>query len=169
MMIFVITWIALLGGIGVAYLLMWFVRQKKEKQPNDTLQPIVTITLQDIITLASLNISADIHAMIVEHNLPVSHPDFYTDFQALDKQKRQLYTHELVEILSRDKRAYVNGLYEKYTGLNAQDVLLLLMDELHMENKVMARIMGLSGDALKKRKTRLKIKMKSGLLSDNPE
>ena len=49
----------------------------------------------------------------------------------------------------------------KNPEFSTQDVLLLLMCEMQLDNKTMARIMGLTLETLKKRKTRMRIKMRT--------
>ena len=73
----------------------------------------------------------------------------------------QLYFRELIEIFSHNKKEYVRDLLDKYAGFSTQDVLLLLMCEMQLDNKTMARIMGLTLETLKKRKTRMRIKMRT--------
>ena len=51
----------------------------------------------------------------------------------------------------------MSGIY----WINTPDVLLLLMCEMQLDNKTMARIMGLTLETLKKRKTRMRIKMRT--------
>ena len=68
----------------------------------------------------------------------------------LVKKQKELYFRELIEIFSHNKKEYVRDLLDKYAGFSTQDVLLLLMCEMQLDNKTMARIMGLTLETLKK-------------------
>ena len=88
-------------------------------------------------------------------------PEFYDKYMNLVKKQKELYFRELIEIFSHNKKEYVRDLLDKYAGFSTQDVLLLLMCEMQLDNKTMARIMGLTLETLKKRKTRMRIKMRT--------
>lgn len=85
----------------------------------------------------------------------------YDKYMNLVKKQKELYFRELIEIFSHNKKEYVRDLLDKYAGFSTQDVLLLLMCEMQLDNKTMARIMGLTLETLKKRKTRMRIKMRT--------
>lgn len=80
-----------------------------------------------------------------------------------------MYFNELITIFSKNRREYVRDLFDQHTGLSIQDVLLLLMSEMELDNKTMSRILGISTETLKKRKTRLKSKMNAGTISVKEE
>lgn len=129
--------------------------EKKEGSEKDKIE----ITLQDIIRLAALNTTLDVTSLIIEYKINIKMPEFYEKYQGLVKREKELYFNELIAIFSKNKREYVQDLFDRYVGLTPQDVLLLLMGEMEIDNKTMARIMGLGMETLKKRKTRLKSKM----------
>lgn len=137
----------------------WWIGRKKQTEQVVVEKEKVEISLQDIIRLAALNTVQDIGCLIIAYKINVKMPEFYEKYQALNKQEKELYFNELIAIFSKNKREYVRDLFDKYPGLSTQDVLLLLMTEMQLDNKTMARIMGLSMETLKKRKTRLKSKM----------
>ncbi len=156
----------ILGGGCVTFIwLRW--ENKRIRRRESFEKEKIDISLQDLLRIATCN--TDINYLIVEYKIDVKMPEFYEKYQALRKQDKDLYINELIDIFSRNKREYVNGLLDKYTSFTKQDVLLLLMCEMQLYNKSMARILGLSQEALKKRKTRLKTKMQSGTLSSKGE
>ena len=121
----------------------------------------IDITLQDIIRLAALNTRLDVSSLIIEYKINIKIPDFYEKYQALSKHEKELYFSELITIFTKNRREYVEELFNRNAGLSTPDVLLLLMGEMQLDNKTMARIMGVGMETLKKRKTRLKAKLQS--------
>lgn len=157
---------SILGGGCVALICLW--REKKRVHRKETFEKEkIDISLQDLIRIATCN--TDASYLILEYKINVKMPEFYEKYQALKKQDKDLYINELIDIFSRNKREYVRGLLDKYISFTKQDVLLLLMCEMQLYNKNMARILGLSQEALKKRKTRLKTKMRPGSPSSKGE
>lgn len=161
-----IFWNIALGfllGLGIMYIALRFVWHERERNKENLIgKDKININLQDIISLAVLNTAVDVGALIIEYKIHVKFPEFYEKYQALNKQEKELYFNELIEILSKNRREYVHGLFDKYPGFTNQDVLLLLMCEMQTDNRTMARIMGLTLETLKKRKTRLRSKMQGG-------
>lgn len=155
-------WIVFLAGIvlGAGTASVWWRRQEKREQKKNFLEKEkIDIILPDLIRIASCNTALDVSYLILEYKINIRMPEFYEKYQLLNKQEKELYFNELIDIFSRNKREYVDELLEKYSSFSKQDVLLLLMCEMQLDNKTMARIMGLSLETLKKRKTRLKQKM----------
>lgn len=159
---FVSILIAFFLGTGLAFVWIKFIHEEKVLDANTQLMPTMDITLQDIITLASLNPMADINALFANHNIHSVNPAFYEEYMALNKEWKDAYFSQLVEIFSRDEREYARNLYESHPNMNNQDILLLLMDKMQLPNRKIAQIMGVTYDTLKKRKTRLKTKLQDG-------
>lgn len=122
----------------------------------------IDITLDEIIRLIGIDMTKDIGSLIVEYGLAKKMPEFYEKYQLLSKHAKELYFNELIDIFSRNRKEDVSGLFDKYPSFTHQDVLLLLMSKMKLDNKTMAKIMGLTLDTLKKRKTRLRLKMRTG-------
>lgn len=164
-MVFAYLFIGIVAGAAIVGSLWWFARNKRQPAKVWVEKEKVDITVQDIIRLAALNTTVDVSSLIIEYKINIKMPDFYEKYQKLSKHEKELYFSELISIFSKNRREYVRDLFDHYTGLSTQDVLLLLMCEMQLDNKTMARIMGLSMETLKKRKTRLKVKMHAGSLS----
>jgi len=150
--------------LGVAGMLCWEYGRKTPELPEPRLmdKENVGITAGDIIHLLSMNVTQDITSLIIEYELHLKEPEFYARYQAMAKHEKELYINELIDIFSKNKREYVRDLFDRYASFTHQDVLLLLMCEMQFSNKSMASILGLSLDTLKKRKTRLRVKMRTG-------
>lgn len=151
--------LSFLCGVILTALWWWVDRKTDQRKPKEVVENKININLQDIISLASLNTSMDVSALIIEHEIHTSNPDFYAKYRALNKQEKELYFNELIDILSKNRREYVRDLFDKYPKFNNQDVLLLLMCQMQVDNKTKARVLGLPLETLKKRQTRLKEKM----------
>ena len=158
-MIFIGILIGLVVGAMAVVSIQYWKNRKLLPQPEALEKDKIEGSLQDIIRLANLNTAMDVGYLLVEHKIHLRMPDFYEKYQNLVKREKEYYFNELTDIFSRNRREYVRELLDRYAGLSRQDVLLLLMCEMQLDNKTMARIMGLSLDTLKKRKTRLKAKM----------
>lgn len=156
------VFIGFLAGVCSVGLKWWLTKEKYNIQVEETEKDKIDISLQDIIRLAALNTIQDVSSLIIEYKINVKMPEFYEKYLALSKHERELYFSELITIFTKNKREYVEDLFDRYTGLSTQDVLLLLMGEMQLDNKTMARIMGLGMETLKKRKTRLKAKLLTG-------
>ncbi len=146
-------------GAGMVIVIGLILRKKRMKKIEVAEREKIDITLQDIIRLAALNTSLDVGSLIIEYKINIKLPGFYERFLALNKNQREQYFNELIFIFTKNKRGYVENLLDLYPGLSSQDILLLLMREIHLDNKTMARILGLGAEAFKKRRTRLKAKM----------
>ena len=134
---------------------VWYWMEKKRKRQKEVQDKgRVAIPLRDMVQLANINTA-------MEYKINLKNPEFYDKYMNLVKKQKELYFRELIEIFSHNKKEYVRDLLDKYAGFSTQDVLLLLMCEMQLDNKTMARIMGLTLETLKKRKTRMRIKMRT--------
>lgn len=134
-------------------------KRKRQKEVQD--KGRVVIPLRDMVQLANINTAMDVGYLMLEYKINLKIPEFYDKYMNLVKKQKELYFRELIEIFSHNKKEYVRDLLDKYAGFSTQDVLLLLMCEMQLDNKTMARIMGLTLETLKKRKTRMRIKMRT--------
>lgn len=158
---FIFTGVAI--GCLVAGGMFYIVGRKAEKSAARVKKDRIDITVQDIIRLAALSTTLDVNSLIIEYKINIKNPEFYEKYQALNKHERELYFDELIAIFSKNRSEDVCELYDRYPSLSTQDVLLLLMIEMNLDNKTMARIMALTMETLKKRKTRLKAKIQADL------
>ena len=141
---------------------VWYWTEKKRKRQKEVQDKgRVVIPLRDMVQLANINTAMDVGYLMLEYKINLKIPEFYDKYMNLVKKQKELYFRELIEIFSHNKKEYVRDLLDKYAGFSTQDVLLLLMCEMQLDNKTMARIMGLTLETLKKRKTRMRIKMRT--------
>lgn len=162
--------LGVIWGILLMQGLQYFRETRKSPLPEVMEQrEKIDITLEDIVRLAAINMTKDIASLLIEYRIDVERSGFYQKFLALNKHERELYFSVLIDIFSRNKREYVQDLFDRYSSFTNQDVLLLLMCEMQLENKTIARIMGLTRDTLKKRKTRLRQKMNSSASAKGDE
>lgn len=166
----IINFLFLILGISLgASIVMLFRRWEEEKGKNKPLfveREKVDISIEDIIRLAALNNTLDVSSLIMVHKINVKMPEFYEKYQTLIKQEKELYFTELIAIFSKNRREYVQNLFNQNPCLSVTDVLLVLMLGTNIDNKTIARIMGVSMDTLKKRRTRLKTKLRSDVTVD---
>lgn len=146
-------------GCMVAGVVFWFVGRKKEEPAIWMEKDKIDITVQDIIRLAALSTTLDVNSLIIEYKINIKSPEFYERYQAVNKHERELYFDALINIFGKNRPEEVRKVYEQYPNLSTQDVLLLLMNKMKLDNKTMARILALTMETLKKRKTRLKAKI----------
>lgn len=158
-------------NIGCMIVIGWLLYARKRSADFDRElmdeKPVMEISLLDIIRLSDVSGLADVNLLILEHNLENKMPEFYSKYQELIKKNREIYFMELVNILGKKRKEFINDLFDRYHGFSTQDVLLLLMCEMGLDNKTMARVMTSSLDTLKKRKTRLRAKMRASGLELN--
>ena len=139
----------------------WICRGGREYGRSVVLDGEKTETAKGSSQLANINTAMDVGYLMLEYKINLKIPEFYDKYMNLVKKQKELYFRELIEIFSHNKKEYVRDLLDKYAGFSTQDVLLLLMCEMQLDNKTMARIMGLTLETLKKRKTRMRIKMRT--------
>lgn len=153
-------------GAGIVVLYGRWIEKIRKKKPVSVEREKIDISIEDIIRLAALNTALDITSLIMVHKINVRMPEFYEKYQTLIKQEKDLYFKELIAIFSKNRREYVQNLFNHCPGLSVTDVLLVLLLDTSIDNKTIARIMGVSMDTLKKRRSRLKIKLQSDVTVD---
>ena len=162
-MVAVYVGIGFVAGCMLTGGMFWLFRKKTDRPVVRPGKNNMDSTVQDIIRLSALSIVPEVSSLIIEYKIHVKHPTFYERYQALNKHERELYLEELVTIFSKGHPEKVRELHEKYPGLSMQDVLLLLMSGQGLDNRTIARIMSLTLETLKKRKTRLNAKIRADL------
>ena len=160
-MIWVWILIGFVVGEGSIAGVWYWMKKKRKRQKEVQDKGRVVIPLRDMVQLANINTAMDVGYLMLEYKINLKIPEFYDKYMNLVKKQKELYFRELIEIFSHNKKEYVRDLLDKYAGFSTQDVLLLLMCEMQLDNKTMARIMGLTLETLKKRKTRMRIKMRT--------
>lgn len=118
------------------------------------------VPLQDVIKLLKSNDVVGISSLMEEYDIVRKEPEFYERYQAINKDIRETYFQELVRIFGKNRRKRMEELIDNHPEFSTQDRLLLLMCEMGLDNKTMARIMISGLDTLKKRKTRLRVKIR---------
>lgn len=160
-MIWVWILIGFVVGEGCMAGIWYWIGKKRKRQKEVWDKGSVLFPLQDMLQLANMNTVMEVGYLMQEYKVNLKMPDFYDKYMSLVKKQKELYFRDLIEIFSRDKEEYVRDLLDKYAGFSTQDVLLLLMCEMKLDNKTIARMMGLTLETLKKRKTRMRIKMRT--------
>lgn len=122
--------------------------------------PLTDLTLQDLIRLVSAGSIVWVNSLMDDFEVAGKMPEFYEKYQLLNKDTKEYYFQELIRVLSKNKRGYIENLVEHHPEFSTQDRLLLLMCEIEIDNKTMSRIMLSNLDTLKKRKTRLRAKIR---------
>lgn len=125
-------------------------------EPDDLIHDV---SVRDVLKLVNTSFIEEVDTLIEESNIPGKQPVFYAKYQELTKNNRDAYFQNLMEILSKNKPGFVERLMTGYPEISTQDILLLLLHNAHLENKVIAKVLFISMETLKKRKTRLKAKM----------
>lgn len=121
---------------------------------------IRNISVRELLNLVNAGFSEDVELLMEESGVINKQPIFYGKYQELSKANREVYFQNLLEILSKNNPGFVDNLMNHYTGVSMQDILLLLLNETGLENKVIARVLFINAETLKKRKSRLKVKLK---------
>lgn len=120
----------------------------------------LSLSVKEALRLANNEYVEDIDVLVKEYNLETEAPGFYEKYQIVNRIHKDKYFQDLYEIICAPRKAYVTELLFAHQEFTSQDILLLLMCEARLDNRTMARILFVSQDTLKKRKTRLKLKMK---------
>lgn len=121
---------------------------------------LTDLTLQDLIHLVSAGSIVWVNSLMDDFEVAGKMPEFHEKYQLLNRDTKEYYFQELIRVLGKNKRGYIENLVEHHPEFSTQDRLLLLMCEMELDNKTMSRIMLSNLDTLKKRKTRLRAKIR---------
>lgn len=125
-------------------------------EPDDLIHDV---SVRDVLRLVNTSFMEEIDTLLEESNISNKQPVFYAKYQGLTKNNRDAYFQNLMEILSKNEPGFVDRLMTDYPDISTQDILLLLLHNAHLENKLIAKVLFINTETLKKRKTRLKAKM----------
>lgn len=161
------------GISGIIGLVIGFLvgrlRAKRSPVPAVPVESPPDFKVEDVICLANTNDAADVNALFLKYKVNVCMPEFYEKYQRLTKHSRDSYYAELLDLLGRKKQDCISG-YEDWPSFSPQEQLLLLMYGMKLDNKTIARLLGISSDTLKKRRNRLKLKVNiTGLNAEEKE
>lgn len=145
-------------GLIVGLIIGWSLWSRRKFSVLAAKTSTPDFNVKDILRLANTNNTAAVNALFLEYKMNVCMPEFYEKYQHLSKKNRDSYYAELLGMLERKKPDHLPG-YCEWTSFSPQDQLLLLMYGMQLDNKTIARILGVSSDTLKKRRNRLKLKI----------
>mgnify|MGYP000648194820 CR=1 FL=1 len=141
---------------------VWYWMEKKRKRQKEVQDKgRVVIPLRDMVQLANINTAMDVGYLMLEYKINLKIPEFYDKYMNLVKKQKELYFRELIEIFSHN---FINDTPNTEINTGEDSIYLLVflpICEMQLDNKTMARIMGLTLETLKKRKTRMRIKMRT--------
>lgn len=133
--------------------------EEASSPPPELTDENLYLTVKDVLRLANNEYVEYLEALIKEHELETKFPAFHEKYQTASYINKDRYFQDLFEILSMPRKQYVAELFATYQEFSTQDVLLLLLCEAKLDNRTISRILFISMDTLKKRKTRLKMKI----------
>lgn len=145
-------------GLIVGLVIGWLRWSRREVSVLAAKTSVSDFNVKDILRLANTNNTADVNALFLEYKMNVCMPEFYDKYQHLSKKNRDSYYTELLSMLERKKTDHLSD-YGEWNSFSPQEQLLLLMYGMQLDNKTIARILGISSDTLKKRRNRLKLKI----------
>lgn len=161
-----IFFIILFALLIIAAIVLWYLYNKVKAMPDEDVRtspenfdPFLRIAVADIVKLANTHYIEQLDVLIRETKVEAKLPAFYEKYLELNKMNKEEYFQNLVEVLGKDKQDYINGLLDNYPEVSTQEILLLLLMEAGIDNKTIARILFILPETLKKRKSRLKVKL----------
>lgn len=142
---------------------VFYQRILKAEDQREIIMPdaYLRMSVEDVLSLINADHLADMDFLIEDCNVERKLPAFYEKYQALNKVHREKYFDRLLRFLSTTEEPYLDDLYKECPELSTQDLLLLLLGRAKFENKMIAQLLFISLDTLKKRKTRLRAKMRN--------
>lgn len=161
-LILVVFIILFMISVSVLVVLYWKTQRKEqvgETVVKENCDPFLRVTVQDVLKLAHAHYMEKLDQLVEETNLKEKVPAFYDDYQRLSKNSKETYFQSLLEVLCVHRQDWLSRMVNGPVDMATQDILLMLLMEEELENKNIARILFITPDALKKRKTRLKLKI----------
>lgn len=163
---YLIFFMALFCVLLIAAIVIWYLYHKVKampdeegKVPMDNFEPFLKIAVGDIVKLTNANFIEQLELLIRESNVESKLPAFYEKYLELNKTNKEDYFQNLLEVLGKHKESYINALLSEHPDISTQEVLLLILIREKFDNKSIARILFITPETLKKRKSRLKIKL----------
>lgn len=142
--------------------------QEKKKTyivPSDEIK--LEVSTRDIIHLADASCIVGLNDLMEEYDIERKLPSFYQKYHSMIHGVKEKYFETLLSVLSRDSDSYYNRLLNTCLDVSTQDVLLLLLADSGLDNKTCARVLFINSETLRKRKTRLKMKIEQLDLQKN--
>lgn len=165
----VICLLLLVSAIGI------FIFRRKEvpevEEAPQTPVPATPYRLEmnasDLVKLTNAEYIEQLDLLIQDFHIDNKLPAFYEKYQELNRQNKEKYFQNLLNVIAQGQEENTGGFLAD-SDMSTQDVLLILLMGMSLDNKTIARVLFISVDTLKKRKTRLKTKMKAKgiILSD---
>lgn len=159
---FIIIGVIVLTALVVVWWLYRRVHAPAEPERTlvtENLIPFLRLTAEDLIKLANADYMEQLDALLKESDVESRMPVFYQNYQELNKKNREAYFQNLLDILRKDQKDYIDNLLNNRSDISTQEILLLILMKLGVRNKAIAKVLFITPDTLKKRKSRLKVKM----------
>lgn len=164
---YLIFFIALICISITAVIVVWYLYRKINAMPDDEemrgivedFEPSLKVSVGDIVKLANTNYIEQLDILIRESNVMGKLPAFYEKYLELNKSNKEDYFQNLLEVLGKNKQEYINELLNNHPEVSTQEILLLILMKAGIDNKTIARILFINTETLKKRKSRLKVKL----------
>ena len=128
--------------------------------------PFLRLTAEDLIKLANAAYMEQLDTLIKESDVANRMPVFYQNYQELNQKNREAYFQNLLDVLRKDKKEYIDNLLNNRSDISTQEILLLILMKSGVSNKAIAKVLFITPDTLKKRKSRLKSKMQKNEQGD---
>lgn len=166
------TWIIIviqsivICAIVVALFLAYrkIIELKKERKNAQLLREsgkiIPSLSIHEVLKLVNNDFLVDIDILVESLDISKKSPMFYEKYQELSKNNRDAFFQNLLDVICKDNPVVETRIIRYYDLISEQDILLLLLSEQSVENKMLAKILCLNLETLKKRKTRLKAKLR---------
>lgn len=122
-------------------------------------EPTMVMTPTDIAGLLGFEYLEELEMLMKESHVPDRLPVFYEKYQELNKRSKEAYFQYVLDLFVRGKEEWLEHLLVKGGDLSTQDILLILLIKKEFDNKSIAKVLRITPDTLKKRKSRLRAKM----------
>lgn len=160
---FIILFVLLL----IAIILLWHLCGKVKALHNEIFRPrpencelFFKIDITDVVKLTNTDYIEQLEVLIRRADVESNLPALYKKYLKLNRTNKEKYFQNLVEVLGRDKQDYINNLLDNHPDVSTSEILLLLLLEAEIDNKTIARMLFIQPESIKKRKSRLRLKLK---------
>lgn len=158
-MVYIVVIGILILTVGIVMVRVNRSRSRVKIVPEPKKEP-ADITIEEVVHLLNASNFIDTTTLMSDFQVEKVMPDFYAKYQNQNKAGREAYYKKLIALLGRDKQEQIEMLQSAQPGFSVTEILLLLLCEMNLDNKTIARVMHSGLETLKKRKTRLKIKIR---------
>ena len=150
----------------IAAVVIWYLYHKVKAMPDgdakvamEDFEPFFKVAAGVIVKLTNANFIEQLELLIRESNVESKLPAFYEKYLELNKTNKEGYFQNLLEMLGKNRGNYINTLLGNHPEISTQEILLLILMQEKFDNKSIARILFITPETLKKRKSRLKAKL----------